>query len=253
MTTAKLFLLIDHANIPYDKISLSGAIDRWIERLSKSIGLPHALNLRVKAYGGWFAGEAASSERYNAAAFYQQAVPTAINAHGHLCRIWFEFADTMEALAPGDRNAPFAVRNTVVARMRMLSVGRKASAPKCQEATCKIREVQKWLHRDRACTSPTCPHSFSTFFERLEQKQVDVHLATDLLLLALGGGEIEHLAVLSDDVDFVPSLVAARRYAKKVLSVFLIRCNSCPDQVRDTMRAEQIDVLEVPSSCDEGV
>jgi hypothetical protein len=74
-----------------------------------------------------------------------------------------------------------------------------------------------------------------------------------LLLLALGGGEIEHLAVLSDDVDFVPSLVAARRYAKKVLSVFLIRCNSCPDQVRDTMRAEQIDVLEVPSSCDEGV
>ena len=219
MSVAKLFLLVDHANIPFEKVSFIKLVTAWIEDLATSFELPSVLSLKVKAYGGWYVGNTASGERYRAAELYQRIVPTGLKVRGHLCRIRFEFADYLETLPANERYQPFAVHHTVSPRTRLLSIGWKTPIPTCQEPSCKIKEVHRWLHKDKACTLPTCPHPFSAFFERFEQKQVDVHLATDLVLLALAKEDNTHFGVISDDTDFMPSLVAAKRYGNATCSV----------------------------------
>ena len=50
---------------------------------------------------------------------------------------------------------------------------------------------------------------FKDQFERHQQKQVDVHLATDILTWAYTWDRACHLAVVSDDIDLLPALGAA--------------------------------------------
>jgi uncharacterized LabA/DUF88 family protein len=252
MESAKLYLLVDHSNIPWEKLNISKLISAWIAELRTQCDLPYVLNLIIRAYGGWYSGGIASAERYRAAEHYQRIVPSALKAHDRLCKIRFEFADTLAALPSGEYREPFAVRHTVVPRSRLISIGWKTPRPTCHDPNCKIKDIHRWLHKNRACTSPTCPHSFSDFFERLEQKQVDVHLATDLLLLSLARIDGTHLGVLSDDIDFIPSLVAAKRYGNRTGHVSLLRCNACPDHVMDMLRVENIRLIEIPSVCTEG-
>jgi len=252
MENAKLYLLVDHSNIPWEKLNITKLISAWIAGLLTHCDLPYVLNLIIRAYGGWYTGGIASAERYRAADHYQRIVPSALKAHERLCKIRFEFADTLATLPAVEYREPFAVRHTVAPRSRLISIGWKTPRPTCSAANCKIKDVHRWLHKNKACTSPTCPYSFSDFFERLEQKQVDVHLATDLLLLSLAKIDGTFLGVLSDDTDFIPSLVAAKRYGNTTGHIFLLRCNVCPDHVIDMLREENVGLIEMANGCTEG-
>jgi uncharacterized LabA/DUF88 family protein len=64
---------------------------------------------------------------------------------------------------------------------------------------------------------------FKDQFERQQQKQVDVHLATDILTWAYNWESSCHLAIASDDVDLVPAIGAALLARQKQPRITLLR------------------------------
>ena len=68
-TAPSLLLLIDHDNVPFDRVSFRDLLFVWIDTISGQLeaGLNH---VQVRAYGGWFNGNIATDSRFRAAEFY---------------------------------------------------------------------------------------------------------------------------------------------------------------------------------------
>ncbi len=143
---------------------------------------------------------------------------------GRYCRIQFEFADKL-LVPPALTKAamPLAITHTVAVRASAETVVARSGVPLCPESDCQLRSVRKWIKRKRACTRDACPLEFKDQFERHQQKQVDVHLATDILTWAYTWDRACHLAVASDDVDLLPALGAAALVRKGQPGVTLLR------------------------------
>jgi len=174
-------ILLDHENIPFDKISLYQLIQIWLDTIAERATMSNVLTVSVRAYGGWYQGDVTTEARYRAAAMYADECPSLLMHRSRYCRLAFEFADELldpRLQSPRDRRSP-KVTNTVVSRTSSPFFTRRPNAPECNEPDCQLRAIRMWMRRRRACTKPGCPQAFDSQFQRFAQKQVDIHLASD--------------------------------------------------------------------------
>lgn len=234
-------LLIDHDNVQFSSIGLSDVLLTWLSTSSPvNPGIP---DVTVRVYGGWYSDEGITDLRFEAATFYHAHCPSLLSIGGRTFRIRFEFADSLVPVANyGEQQV--AIRRTVVRRSKPLSLKFAARVSICRETDCEVRRVRKWARRQRGCTRDACPHSYDDLFERTEQKQVDVHLATDLLELAWTSDSTRHVAVFSDDADMLPALAAAarRRTGVHISHIRQGRVNSYLD---DYLRSQGVKLINV--------
>jgi uncharacterized LabA/DUF88 family protein len=241
-TEPLLRLLIDHDNVDLTSSSLSSLLIKWIAELDQYLAAGSVITVRVRAYGGWFSGVSASEARYKAAQFYQSQLPSAFRADGHLCRLAFEFADYLSQSTDGI--PPHRVSSTVVTRSKPMMMKQRQPRLSCQLPGCELDRVRKWLQKAKACSHPDCPHPFTDAFERLEQKQVDVHIALDLVHFSENAREVEHIALVSDDLDLLPALVAAkRRLRTETSTITVIRSLAPSAYMTDTLADEGVLLL----------
>lgn len=231
----RAFLLIDHDNVPWASVSLRSIFESWIGGCRESLPDVSVVDVRVRAYGGWFEGEDITDARFDAASHYQQSCPAIMQVQGLLLRTHFEFADRLlhDSDLPENAEQP-RIHYTYVVRSAAQLVAERSSAPPCNEPTCELDKVRKWIRRRRACLSPHCSRGFSDQLERREQKQVDVHLALDAVQLAREGA-CQALGVASDDWDLLPAFLAASR-RPAVSSVTTIRFREEPRYLDSHLR-----------------
>lgn len=207
-----MIILLDHDNIPFDRVDLLSILRAWLSQLRSSGDLASdgVQSLRVRAYGGWFSDANSSRARYEAADFYQTTCPSVFNHDGRFVRVSFEFADYLiehHVERPTDL-APVRITHSVAER-KSLPWMRPVSTLECLEPECELSTVRRWLRKKRGCAKNDCRQSFSDCFYRLEQKQVDVHLALDLQAYATGSWPYMRVALASDDWDLLPALSLA--------------------------------------------
>ena len=232
-----LQLLIDHDNVPFQEVGLRHIFDAWLDSLDGLLRPASGVVLRVRAYGGWFAGVASTDARFSAGELYQETCPSVFLRQQRVIRVTFEFADYLAGYSPQDSSDHvIRITHTVAARGKsILASLRPRKSVSCVEAGCRLRETVHWLKSRQACASPHCPYKFSDFFTRLEQKQVDVHLGVDALLLASRLGPTDYLGVVSDDLDLVPAVVAATLQTGRQDAVFLLRFASGSRNLDDVL------------------
>jgi hypothetical protein len=207
----KIHALIDHRNVPWARVSLS--------RLLEVICTPflgdaaNQVQLEVRAYGGWFEGTTASTERFTASAKYQADLPSLVKVNRSYVRVQFNFADHLYIRGADSR--PLAIQGTVVTRASAQATIPIANAQfVCGEPDCEIKKTKRWIARKTACVRQKCPGRFSDYWTRTEQKQVDTHLSCDLIAIHLEG-ESDATILVSDDLDFIPALATAAMLSTK--------------------------------------
>jgi hypothetical protein len=215
-------LLLDHDNLPSERLQLASIINAWLDSVSRTLELPNQLTLLVRAYGGWYRGNQSSDARFKATDFYLKHCPSLLMHGSRYCRIAFEFADRVFSVEPTNF-ATSSITHTVATRRSSQRFSKRKDVADCQAPDCEIGSMRKWLNRNRACTRIACPFAFGDHFERHEQKQVDVHLAADLLTWAFTRQSTMFLAVATDDIDLTPALVAAATHLPTLERLTLIR------------------------------
>ena len=148
-----------------------------------------------------------TESRYKASAYYQDTCPVVMQSPSALIRISFEFADEL-AISRSLSNA-IHINHTVGIRRSAGRIIAGHASSRCTRDDCRLSVLQKWTRKKSACFAPACPFRFEEFFQRREQKQVDVHLSADLLYLASTCDPGTAVAVVSDDLDFVPAIIQA--------------------------------------------
>lgn len=241
----KMTLLLDHANVPFQRLTLRDLLESWFD----SIGLPAALamvDVKLRAYGGWYEGNSASRSRFQAAKFYQSHCPTLFRYKRCLVKTTFEFADYVLPCTDGVGEVEVPIRHSVVSRGSASYVKLKPGALDCTEANCQLASVRRWARKRKACLNSACPKSFQDCFERTEQKQVDVHLALDLLTLAERSVNGEHIGIATDDADLLPVLVGgAHRTARSGAILSQLRCQTGRTYMDSTLESLKVFIAQV--------
>jgi NYN domain len=216
-----MLLLLDHENVPSAKRLPESLIVPWLAHLLRRglVSPAPVLTVTTRVYGGWYSGQSVAPKRYDAMAFYAEKWPAlAAIVPDQLVRCSIEFADylleTSSALSPTRPK----ITNTVAVRSAPPRLGLTDTFRACGESDCQRSRVRRWLSKGKGCTSDSCPNDFADCFIRREQKQVDMHLAVDLLEACVHGDGIEHVALASDDIDFIPAVALALRRRRSTLS-----------------------------------
>lgn len=221
-----LVLLLDHANIPFGRVGPKDLVRAWLDCLISDSRIPRCglLSIAMRAYGGWYLGDSVSNERFQAAEMYQRECPLLFEHAGLYCRIRFEFADALLAGGQGAVGLPRTrITHTVGTRSKPPRIWPVTDPPPCTEPDCELAAVRRWLRRKRGCTRRGCERDFAACFRRLEQKQVDVHLAIDILTAVLRGPGPIHLGVASDDMDLLPAILSAAALRDRATSLTALR------------------------------
>lgn len=198
--------LIDHKNIAASGKNPMDGIIAWLRNCVDTSQHSPVINVTLRSYGGWYDGTGYSEERAKALCYAQETFPSLFLIDNRPFRLNWHFAEALIAHTIEDKPQNRRVTFTHTSATRpseLVSVLRQATS--CSIQTCRISEVRRWIFRKKACLAQGCPNSYSSFFERREQKQVDVHITCDLLLLS---SKSCCVAVMSSDIDFVPAIVA---------------------------------------------
>lgn len=241
---ATLVLLIDHDNVPFASVRLISLIECWLDSLRQGGELPRrgVQSIQVRAYGGWYSGTATTPDRYSAAEFYQRTCPSVMSFEGSYVRLTFQFAD--ELLDAGGARSSIRLTHTVAERSNPTRATRTAF--QCPEDDCEVASITRWIRTARGCTRVDCPHRFSDVLRRLEQKQVDVHMAIDLLTLATSR-YAAGIALASDDADMLPALAAAGG-RRNGCAVAVIRFDAPTSYLDGTLRDLGCDIIRCEAS-----
>lgn len=200
-------VLVDHDNIKYQNCSTEGSLGEcgtWIARNSPKI----SPTILYRMYGGWFSDCDATPARWAAFSELSKIFPSVLRISGKIVRFKLEFADYVFNPNTGIYNNSPQITHTVTVR-KSLGRSRVVGKRSCGEEDCERPRMAKWIRKRTGCPRTACPCEIGETFESLEQKQVDVHLATDLILMA--HMSTNPILLLSDDVDFSPAMLAATR------------------------------------------
>jgi uncharacterized LabA/DUF88 family protein len=225
------YLLIDHDNLADPPTFLSRNIIPWLEAVLGAKFIQSGTNIEVvvRVYGGWFNGTGTTDKRQEAFLYYSQHWPTIFLLGTSYIRFRVEFADTL--VLNSGRRPKAKITHTLRLQKRLPRFSRTDVAKTCLHPNCEIAKVAKWTKRQTGCFSSMCPHTFSDCFSRLEQKQVDVHLAADLMLLTALSTEPMCIGICSEDTDLTPAVLAAatvlEQLGKKTL-LAMLRDNQRP-------------------------
>ncbi len=200
----KLVGLVDHKNL----LDNGHTLKQLVHTVTASIqSLQAPVYFTLRAYGGWYSGNSITDERYEAITYYQDYCPTVLKTEAGLVRLSLQFAD--ELAVSQERKAKVPITHTVNVRGSSEIKITKSLTDKCHASGCELTEVRKWVRKKTACGASHCGHQFSDFFQRQEQKQVDVHLALDLVWLAARESSDTAIVVVSDDIDILPAIIQA--------------------------------------------
>ncbi|MBT6614875.1 MAG: hypothetical protein HOB38_22470, partial [Deltaproteobacteria bacterium] len=239
----ELVLLLDHDNIPFHKISLKMILREWFSIVNDDPIDATISSVKVRAYGGWFNEESVTESRFRAAEFYQASCPATYRHGGHYFRLSFEFADSL--ISTTKETPSCRITHTVATRSSAQYLKIRSGMAACTESDCQLRVIKKWIKRRRACPKPNCPNSFSDYFERTEQKQVDIHLAIDMLTASEKAHSRTHIAIASDDWDLLPAIGASALRLPKGASVTSIRFHNEPTYFDGFMDENNIRIIRV--------
>ncbi len=203
-TEDDLLILVDYANIDFEKVAPNQLVSASVEALGLANGNSQ-LNVAVRSYGGWYDGGASSEERYSAQRIHADW-PAYFALRDTVVRVRTSFAEHVLQDEIVQRQ-PARVTHTVVERRGKPRPRSRKRDHECGE-DCKLKGIRKWFRKKYACPAKECDVIWSQAFFRREQKQVDVHIAVDLLA-ACFSGRWPAIAVVSDDLDMVPGLLAA--------------------------------------------
>lgn len=203
-TTLSLVLLVDFENVPAAWFSSHEFVRPWLTAIREDLPAAAIGDITVRLYGGWWANASVSIARQRAIELIE-VVPALLEHENRYWRIHREFADNLLLTSP----PKLAIRDTYVRRPVELLSLKPDGTQSCDRTDCQLKSCRAWFFRRRACTNRDCAIRFGDAWHRAEQKQVDVHLATDLLLIANSSSLMRHAAVASDDIDFVPAIAAA--------------------------------------------
>jgi hypothetical protein len=243
LDVTEALLLLDHDNCPFTRIPLHGVIERWLATLPRT-DTRAVRELLVRAYGGWWHGDLSSNSRVSAMQLYTAQCPALIRQGTDYWRVRFEFADH---LLWREGQVDPRIENTFVLRPAPQLFSPKAPASPCTETNCESQRVRLWLLKRRGCTRPACPRTFSEMWYRPEQKQVDVHLVVDLLTATLKTKSSINVAVASDDLDFLPALLAAVTHSTSAFSITHIRFTARAMYLDDCLRRLGMRILQASS------
>lgn len=233
-----MWLLLDHHNIPFNRVPLRTILEGWLTAVPS---LPAGVvDVTLRAYGGWFRDATTTDARFRAAEFYQENCPTLLRLNDRYFRMRFEFADHVLALK---QRPALQISHTVVTRAQRQLLRVRPDAPRCSEASCELRRLRSWLRKRRACTLSTCPYEHAAYFERLEQKQVDVHLAVDAITAADLLGANEHLAIASDDADIIPAAAGVVQRLKDSQTLALLRFDRSSAYLDSELRRHHVRIV----------
>ena len=129
-------VLLDHDNIPFQRVSLRQVLEAWCEGIPEGTMPPGIVSIVVRLYGGWFRETQTSPECFKASEFYQNECPAMVKVRDRYWRIQFEFADKllMPPSAEQDQVRPSITHTVAVARQPKNSLG----AVEC-------RLAQRWI------------------------------------------------------------------------------------------------------------
>jgi hypothetical protein len=237
-------LLLDHDNVEQSGVGLLTLIHTWIDSAGTHLQATGVMSLLVRAYGGWFQDTRTSPARIRASEFYQEATPSILRRNGRYYSLSFEFADHLAASTIGAGLAdPMRITHTVARRAAALQVKILNDKQQCTEPDCELKATKKWIRKKRACTRISCPVDFRSAFERTEQKQVDVHLALDLLeFLKHTTGQV---ALASDDADLLPAVALALLNGVAQDRLTLLRCGEGSSYLDGAARAGGVRIAQV--------
>jgi len=202
------YMLIDDANVEWT----SSADVRQFAAAWLSHQPPESdrVYIFVRAYGGWWNELTSTQDRTDAAIRYADAAGI-FREQGALVRLACSFADDLLHTADDHHHASekaVPIRYTTVLRERAGRFSRRPTGL-CVTPNCQRDRTAKFLSAGRGCTSVDCGSSFATIFSRQEQKQVDAHLAMDILTTV--STSHRPVAVVSDDADVLPALLKLPR------------------------------------------
>lgn len=233
--------LIDHDNVPISRLSVTDLLTQWLASLPPEDEDLPVQDLLVRAYGGWWYESNVSNSRYQAAATYAAHCPAMLRVRGRYWRILFEFADTL--LAPSATPLGPRIDNTFVLRPAPQLFLPRQPELACLEQDCEALRLRKWVRQRRGCTRKACPKSFGDLWFKPEQKQVDIHLALDLLTLNGPMSAVRHLSVASDDIDFAPALWLASAALPEYRTLTSIRFSTSPPYFDAHLQDTKVTIL----------
>jgi hypothetical protein len=192
---------------------------------------------------GW-KGDQLSESRQKAMSFHADECPALLRVDGVFWRVGFEFADRLVGFV--GRKAPMpAIHNTFVMRPVPRLMLSRNGAYTCVEGDCEARRLRDWFYSRRGCTRKACKHLFGDIWSRSEQKQVDIHLAIDLITLAPNTDPGFTLALATDDADFLPALLAASHATPCPHLLSHLRCQMQPTYLDDFLTSQGLAIISV--------
>jgi Uncharacterized conserved protein len=198
--------LMDYKNLQASGCNLSDALVCWLQQAVETNLSGPVVDVYVRTYGAWFDGTAPSEERTQALLYYQAHMPSLFAVGKRMFRAHLRFAEGLVSTSRVSSGADrFVFTHTSVVRPSEVTSAIKKNTEACTVPSCRLADVRRWISRRKACLEHGCPSPYSKFFERREQKQVDVHIAVDLLESV---NSTYKLALVSADNDFLPALMA---------------------------------------------
>jgi hypothetical protein len=199
---AEVAVLVDYDNLsvadrrhglPYLAARIVGALATFEGRCPARV--------RIRLYGGWYEGRAATpaAQDLSAEAFlcFPAVVPGPMSAGGGKANVRLDLAYALEAEPGMPYMSTFRRREPTT----NLSCHDPASKG-CRQSPCPMAEVRSVLLSGR-CPSAGCAFRTTDLLYRPQQKLVDTMLAIDLVHLATPGTTV---AVVTSDDDIVPAM-----------------------------------------------
>jgi uncharacterized LabA/DUF88 family protein len=223
-----LYLLIDHDNIIDTTGHFEGNVKPWLKTLiaTGEFSRSSKIDVTARVYGGWHHGFSTTDRRREAFLHYSTTWPNILQIENTFVRIEVVFADTLAVESHSQGRIP--ITHTVKTQNKMPRLSRNDSSNACANADCEIRKISQWIRKKRGCSNVNCEKEFSDCFTRLEQKQVDVHIGTDMILLALFSQTAQTICLCTDDIDFTPALMATTvifNHMPSLKQICLLRSN----------------------------
>lgn len=191
--------IIDYSNIRKQNKSLKEVAEYIISKRKDS----RTRKLSIRLYGGWYENSQATDDRNNAVAELSDSMPSVMQIENEIWIVKTEFADNTAKIR---QFATLPIKNTLLRRKSTSPELILNSYDECSNPDCGKLEILKWLKRKRGCTSSACQKKYGEIFSRVEQKQVDTHIAIDFYRYCTESDDLASVWLISNDIDMLPSI-----------------------------------------------
>ncbi|MFK8056623.1 MAG: hypothetical protein AB8F78_10925 [Saprospiraceae bacterium] len=197
---------------------ISGLIDNLVSRLAWSEG---ENTLLIRLYGGWYEDDFTISRRgsivMQALSEYRGEI---LVDNELIIRIKIEIAGSLAT----ERNVK--IRNTYVQKEGMKNLRVKPGFnSECSHSNqiCPAKFIKKLSASALTeCMVEGCSSINSEIFIQYGQKQVDTHMASDILIYSLKDDAISRIVVITADVDIIPPVASALELSSVEVTVQVV-------------------------------